>query len=83
MAKYLVNGVFSFALLESTATVMAAHMPDVVLESGGVSSSYFRWASLPASAMLCCQIVHIVREHMLHKGVRGRVTWAESYAELG
>ena len=56
MAKYLVNGVFSFAFLESIAAVMAARTPDGVLESGGVSSSYLRWASSPASAMSCCQI---------------------------
>ena len=71
MAKYLVNGVFSFAFLESIATVMAARTLDGVLESGGASSLYFCWASSPASAMLCYQIFQAVRERKLHTGVRG------------
>ena len=70
MAKYLVNGVFNFVFLESIAAVMAAHTPDGVLESDGVSSLYFHWASSPASAMSCCQIFHVVRECKLHMGLR-------------
>ena len=71
MAKYLVNSVFSFVFLESIAAVMAARTLDGVLESGGVSSLYFRWASSPALAMSCCQIFHAVRERKSHTGVRG------------
>ena len=75
MAKYLVNGVFNFALLVSIAAVMADRKPDAVLESAGVSSLYFRWASSPASAMSCCQIVYLVRDHILHRGIRATSWW--------
>ena len=53
IARYLVNGVFSFAFFASMANAMALCNPVALLDSVGFLSLYLRWASSPASDILC------------------------------
>ena len=53
IARYLVNGVFSFAFLASMADAIPFRNPVAFLDSVGFSSSYFLWASSPASKISC------------------------------
>ena len=53
IARYLVNGVFSFAFLATMADAIAFRNPVALLDLVGFSSSYFLWASSPALEVSC------------------------------
>ena len=56
IARYFVNGVFSFAFFVSMGDAMALRTPEALLDSFEFLSLYFRWASSLALEILCYTI---------------------------